>query len=99
MLLDDEERMKVWIPCEEKCGFLMPSFTPECMDCFAVVHEKAQLKKVVEFLIPYSESVMGYKVTTSYDDASPDMEAKIGHIRINLSVYDWQSLLDEVKDV
>ena len=44
-VLSDEERMRVYIPCEIKCSRDMPLFDCNCMDCIAIEHEKAQRDK------------------------------------------------------
>jgi len=46
-LLTDEERGKVYIPCELRCGQTMPDMESEiCLDCIAIEHEKAQIAKL-----------------------------------------------------
>ena len=46
LLLTDEERMNVDIPCETKCNRSALKFDSLCWDCIAIYHEIAQLTKV-----------------------------------------------------
>ena len=88
MLLTDEERMAVYIPCEIKCSRNIPLFDRNCMDCCAIEHEKAQLAKCQksEDAIRADERKKSEEKIKELEIANGELQLKLN--RIQLKAFD-----------